>query len=107
MHDPYDVYNTNRAPIPAAAVTLGAALSTFYAGNCVIEYMAFANTHNADIKVTVKDGNGKTFLPGVTVAAGETEIVKIPEGGLFFHGGLKWMAATADKVDAWVRLREV
>ena len=88
------------------AVTLTDVLAAAATKDCWVEYLAFANTDlDNDIGVTVQDGNGKTLVPGTAMAAGQLTEVPIPEGGVFFSGGLKWKAATAAKIDAWVRLR--
>ena len=105
MEDIFDAYRTGRVPRDSAPVTLGNTATAIASQSCVVEYLAFANTDTNDIKVTVQSGTGKTFLPGITVAAGTMEEVSIPAGGLFFPSGLSAMAASAGKVDAWFRYR--
>jgi hypothetical protein len=87
------------------AVTLGTTLAAVTAArNTVVDYLACANNHTADIAVTVQDGNGKTWLPAVVMPAGQLTVIPIPEGGLTFFGGLLASAATAGKVDCWIRM---
>lgn len=88
------------------ASTLTGSLVTIVAQTSVVDYLAFANTHSAGIAVTVQDGNGKSFLPGSIVDAGTLMVIPIPDGGLLFFGGVQWKAATTDKVDAWIRIRQ-
>lgn len=92
-------------PIWKNASTLTDSLVSIVAQTAVIDYLAFANTHSAGIAVTVQDGDGKVFLPGSIVDAGTLMVIPIPEGGLWFNGGVKWKAATTNKVDAWIRVQ--
>ncbi len=99
--------DTATYPVHLPATTLTTDLTTVYGQDCIVEYLAFSNTHTSTILVTVRDGGGKTFLPGISVLAGTVEIASLPERGLLFRGGVKWLASVADKIDAWIVVRPI
>lgn len=87
-----------------SSVVLGTALSVIQSGDCIIDYIAFANTSASDISVTVQDGSGKAFVPTSPIAANQLVPVPIPDGGLLFAGGIKASAGTGAVVVMWVRV---
>jgi hypothetical protein len=105
MQDVFDVYKTGRPCLPIPAATLGLAASSPINRTCIVEYLAFANHDAAAQTVTVTDGAGKQLFPAISIAAAETEVLQIPDGGLYFHGGVSWLASKAASVDGWIRAR--
>jgi hypothetical protein len=105
MKDQFDIFQTSFAPMKLPAVTLDDDFTTVLDYSCIVEYLAFCNTHTVAVTVTVQDGAGKSLCSALSIEPSGTEVIKIPEGGLYFDQGLKWKASVAAKVDGWVRVR--
>lgn len=76
-----------------------------------VEAMTFANTDATDRTVQVKAGDGSVFIQQATIpgtgstGGGEPRDYPIPEGGLFFPGGLQASASLTSVVYMWARIR--
>jgi hypothetical protein len=100
-----DAYHTMQPPLRSVPVTLTTDYVAVHSGNCILEFLAFANADTGAIQVYAQDGASHTLLPGISVSAGTTEFISIPDGGIYFPGGLKLKASVGAKVDAWFRIR--
>lgn len=77
-----------------------------------VEYLSFTNSQASDYTVTVKDGNGRYFVAGSTIpgtgatsGAGEPRDYNLPDGGVFFAGGIVVTSNADNKIDMWIRYR--
>lgn len=86
--------------------TLTATLDPIATGGVWVSYIAFCNNDSSTHTVSVTDGTGKYFINAMTLeVTGEPVHIPLPEGGIFFAGGLKASADTAGDVDAWFTFR--
>lgn len=69
-----------------------------------LAFIAFCNTHSAELTVTLTDGQGIPYFSAKPISAGETLERFFPLPGFFFKDGIKVKASLADKITCWVQV---
>lgn len=80
----------------------GASGDAGLAKDCWVDQIFLSNTTATGAVVTIQDGLGTVFVPGVTLPA--NSLTQIPVyGGMVFKGGLFWNSGTASAINAYAR----
>lgn len=102
---------TYAVPTALPAKTLTATLDAYITQDCMVDAISFMNNHTADLTVKITDGNGKVFEKALTIPLGTRQQLPLSQAGnplqqgVFFSGGIKVQASSADLIDMWPSAR--
>jgi hypothetical protein len=101
-----------RPSIPAVTLTTGAVF--IVSDDCELDALVFCNTTAGAVTVTVQDGNGKSIVNALSIAAHATvqltfrlagNNLTIQPVGQFMKSGVQWFASANASIDAHLMVR--